>query len=197
MGQYFIAICLKSNYKRTPKNPIVAAIKPHDYDNGAKLMEHSYAGNNFVNAAMAMLNQHNGCRFVWCGDYDEDFKVPKGILDEDGDEIDSLYGLAENIIHKEKKNPSHIVYNEDTAFKYAVNHDKKEYVAIPAPNPTKYVINPLPLLCANSNGLGGGDFWGDNEEMCGHWAYDHIEVTDKRPSKAYKSITKLCKFIER
>lgn len=193
MGQYFSAICLTEDYKEKPATCVVAAIKSWDYDNGAKLMEHSYVGNDFVKAAVNMLQQHNGSRFVWCGDYQEDFE-PKGILDEDGNEM-SLFSMACRYAEKAPNYPRAI----DLGITYIVNLDKKEYYKIPDPKPNSWVIHPLPLLCAAGNGLGGGDYHGLNEEEVGHWSFDHIEVLTSKPTgekyKGFKSISNI-KFKE-
>jgi hypothetical protein len=171
----------------------VATIKSWDYDNGAKLMEHSYVGNDFVNAAINMLNQHNGSRFVWCGDYQEDFN-PKGIFDEDGNEM-SLFDMAYRCAEKASNQPRPI----DLGITYIVNLDKKEYYKIPDPKSNSWVIHPLPLLCAAGNGLGGGDYEGTYMKYVGRWAFDHIEVLTSKPTgekyKGFKSITNI-KFKE-
>ncbi len=41
MGQYYKPICLDNELKEQ-------WVYSHDYDNGLKLMEHSYVSNNFV-----------------------------------------------------------------------------------------------------------------------------------------------------
>ena len=188
MGQYYKPICLSEDYKQKPENCIVAAISSYDYDNGAKLTEHSYVGNDFVLAALNMLNQHNGSRFVWCGDYQEDFE-PK-LLDEDGDEM-SLYSMADDFAKKTENMPTPI----DLGITYIVNLDKKEYYKIPPYCSQKYTYHPLPLLCAAGNGLGGGDYHGKNTKEVGRWAFDHIEVLTEKPIgakyKGFKSITNI------
>lgn len=69
MGQYFNACILKQNYQ-DEEQPIEMAIKPHDFGNGAKMMEHAYVGNNFVAQACRFLGgKYYGYPFVWCGDY--------------------------------------------------------------------------------------------------------------------------------
>ena len=49
MGQYYKPTILKDR-KVKNKSDIVVWFYSHNYDNGLKLMEHSYKGNNFVNA---------------------------------------------------------------------------------------------------------------------------------------------------
>ena len=71
MGQYYSASILAKNKKTVEK-----FVSPYNYGNGAKLMEHSYIGNNFVEAVEFLLidtgknkNRWSGKRIVWAGDY--------------------------------------------------------------------------------------------------------------------------------
>ena len=66
-----------------------------------------------------------------------------------------------------------------------LNNELKKYIEIPENN-DDWVIHPLPLLCADGNGLGGGDYYGINMDKVGIWAYDRLGVTNKRPH--YKKI---------
>lgn len=50
MGQYYTAILLDKK-----KEKIVGNILPHDYGSGAKLMEHSWMNNSFVQSVESML----------------------------------------------------------------------------------------------------------------------------------------------
>ena len=82
MGQYYRPIVLKPNWKQE-RQPIVGALSPYDFDNGAKLMEHSYVDNNFVKAAMNMidlLGGHKAVPFVWCGDYADPVWIQMGSI---------------------------------------------------------------------------------------------------------------------
>ena len=64
MGQYYYPIILGKK-----GNSIKGYFLSHSYDNGIKLMEHSYLRNNFVAAVMTYLNKEGGARLVWAGDY--------------------------------------------------------------------------------------------------------------------------------
>lgn len=60
MGQAFMAV----NFDKKEK------LNPHDYDNGYKLMEFSYQGNNFVGALEELMsNDWKGDRVLVIGDY--------------------------------------------------------------------------------------------------------------------------------
>ena len=64
MGQYYTAILLDEQNQPS-------TCSPYDFDNGSKLMEHSYIANNFVNAVLAEI-QDAPHRVYWLGDYAED-----------------------------------------------------------------------------------------------------------------------------
>ena len=54
MGQYYNCVVLKKDWKETNK-PVRAALSPYDFNNGAKLMEHSYVHSKYVNAFMFLF----------------------------------------------------------------------------------------------------------------------------------------------
>ena len=72
----------------------------HDFDNGLKLMEHSYIGNSFVEAVERLLSPGGSwhrCHLVWAGDYmDTGLFLPEGTpeVDEEGYDI-NLYGYID------------------------------------------------------------------------------------------------------
>ncbi len=68
MGQYYKPTLIN-------KNGEWKTFYSHEYNNGLKLMEHSYIGNNFVAAVLSELALESH-RVWWLGDYAEtsDFK---------------------------------------------------------------------------------------------------------------------------
>jgi hypothetical protein len=72
-------------------------------------------------------------------------------------------------------------------YRYIINHTKKEYVKVPAYEKDKWIIHPLPILLADGNGRGGGDYYGKNNSLAGTWKFDLISVTDD--SAMIKSLT--------
>ena len=83
-------------------------------------------------------------------------------------------------------------------YRYVVNETKQVYVDREKA-PVTWVwaeggdfgivrIDPLPLLMAIGNGLGGGDYWGPNEGQVGSWAGDLIVPTNERPGRGYQEI---------
>lgn len=64
MGQYYMPTLISTDGS-------VRTLYSHDYENGLKLMEHSYVGNNFVNAVLTLIWE-NPLRLAWIGDYSND-----------------------------------------------------------------------------------------------------------------------------
>lgn len=180
MGQYFHPIILKKNWKLSNK-PVYSTFSSYDFDNGAKLMEHSYVHNSLVSAVCYVLaNYEYGKPFVWCGDYADEVKTSKGekdlytesyeLLDKDYNPKE-VYGIPEDVYEQE--------------WKYLVNLTKKEYCKIPTYKKGEWAVHPLPLLTCNSNGCGGGDYClvtddydYRKDKRIGSWAYDRIGVTN-------------------
>ena len=123
-------------------------------------MEHSYIGNEYMLAVEHLLSCEGmfyKSRLVWAGDYAE--KEPLG---------ENLYTLTDN------KEPFY-QKGKVQSYNYIVNHSKMQYVV------KKGVIHPLSLLTAEGNGLGGGDYYGVNDDLVGSWARDIISMEDEIP----------------
>jgi len=144
----------------------MAWVKAHEYNNGLKLMEHSYIGNDFVAAVEAELCPEG--RFymssvVWAGDY----------ADNEPGQENNLYHLCD----PDRK--IHPVPVDMSAYKFIVNHTKKLYVdktkILEIPDCDGLCLHPLPLLTCEGNGRGGGDFRGTHA-IIGSWARDRISV---------------------
>lgn len=171
MGQYYIAVNIDE----------MEHVNPHQYDNGLKLMEHSYIGNNFVEAVEFLLldtgdakGRWSGKRIVWAGDYAD----PEPIGDE------NLYTIIEGDGLKM------LIEAVPENYKYLINLDKKEYVD--KSKCPKYgddwdaKIHPLPLLTVEGNGRGGGDYGGNND-LVGSWARNRIALVKDIP-EGFKEI---------
>lgn len=205
MGQYYRGVVLGKTTKRVKRIIVKQAYCCYAHGNGAKLMEHSYVGNWYVKAyEQALANDYYGYPFVWVGDYaDEMFNTD--VYSKAHEYIDNvikrnakkkgyyLNGFVFEKLYKngdiEKADESDFVekvITKDNAdkvdtFKYIINLDKKEAVAIPEYKEDEWTIHPLPLLCASGNGRGGGDYHGINEDMVGAWAYDRIGLDNELP----------------
>lgn len=162
MGQYYIAIIKRKDG--------IKKYSPSDYDNGYKLMEHSYQKNEFVNAVVNELF-NSPARLAWVGDYanPEDYK---------GTEREEL---ANEFI----KLRSEYIYGVDGDTTdcrpiYFINHTKRKYFDLSKtkikPDEDGAKIHPLPLLTAMGNGYGDGDYFGPCQELVGSWAMDLIEI---------------------
>lgn len=203
MGQYYRPCVLKKNWK-TAKQPVTASLLCYDFNNGAKLMEHSWIGNGLVRRIEYLLaNEFKGYPFVWCGDYADEVKTHKGVhdfytdanhfiykdYDSCCDDITAKYHALMGTIPQlwdgeGKYNP----YQYIPYYKYLVNYTKKEYCIMPKHTQKKYQVNPLPLLTCSGNGRGGGDY-GIEDKRVGSWAFDRIGFTNsKRDIKGFKEI---------
>lgn len=162
MGQYYKPIILSDD------NKVVAYMYSHDYDNGLKLMEHSYIGNNFVETFASLLapdQPYYKSRVVWAGDY----------ADLENEDAENLYHQCEDDL---KIHPTET--NTLERFPYIVNHDKRLAVDSRTVPGGDWQIHPLPLLTCEGNGRGGGDFRG-KDDLIGSWARDHISLEVDRP----------------
>ena len=171
MGQYYLAINA-SNKEWVDSG-----------DSGAKLMEHSYIGNSFVEAVEFLLvddgegnrGRWSGNKIVWAGDYANAEPLSGN----------NLYSLAE-----EKDKLKMLIEAVPPNYHYLVNWDKKEFVDKTKCNPmtanwntNNMKIHPLPLLTADGNGRGGGDYHGNAHSMdyVGTWAKDRISLMKEIP----------------
>ena len=164
MGQYYRATI------KDIDSGDMKSFSTYDYGNGAKLMEHSYLGNDYVAAVLNYLKKHT-CRLWWLGDYaeDDDFE---GCDDEHTlSSADMRYAWSDDAVvlpHEGNWVWSYLPY-------IVVNLDKKCYIKLAEVG--DFVICPLPLLTAVGNGNGGGDYFSDvGADLVGSWAGDTITV---------------------
>jgi hypothetical protein len=164
MGQYYKVVFLAE--KEENKKDFIRIFIEVCFGNGMKLMEHSYLKNNFVNAIEYLLSPEGSfykSRIVWAGDY-ADYEIK----------------CAENLYHITENEPSkeYIPKNKiSSEYKYIVNHTKKQYI-----DKNKYELyHPLPLITAEGNGRGGGDYHGINEDKIGLWSRDVISIEKEFP----------------
>lgn len=181
MGQYYKPIVLAPKSENRNSEVILAWMYSHDYDNGLKLMEHSWVGNDFVEAFEVLISpggEFYNQRVVWAGDYADE--EPEG---------DTLFSRAEN--DHIRMHPAGV-----PSGRYVVNHTKCLFVDkqnIPSNDTwgdgTPMKIHPLPLLTCEGNGRGGGDFHGnDPKELIGSWARDVITIEENRPEGVYAEL---------
>ena len=190
MGQYYNPVILKKSWKES-KNPVKASLKCYDYgDNGAKLMEHSYIGNFFVNAVVYLLaKDYKGYPFVWIGDYADPVTTKTGEHDIYNDANNFIYKGMGTDYTKEYRKLKVKIPNEMLQYKYLVNYTKRQYCIIPEKKEGVWQVHPLPLLTCNGNGRGGGDYRLDDERV-GTWAFNRIGITnDESEIVGFKEIS--------
>ena len=184
MGQYYMAIILGETPIDENKTEIIRAfMEVFISAGGMKLMEHSYIDNPFVNTFEYQLTK-NGMfyksRVVWGGDYaDQEKNIDK-----------NLHVLTHDF---PDKNLTTKITNEDIKstkdYHYIINHSKRQFVD----KQKSFLIHPLPLLTAEGNGRGGGDYRGSNEKLVGTWARDILSIEKEKPDD-YKEL--ICNFEE-
>lgn len=181
MGQYY-----KPYIKRGDEEFILYS---WDYGSGLKLMEHSWIGNQFVNAVYTLI-ENEPAKVGWIGDYSDDVGVDEGLYKK-------VWGTDNNCTKVEPKDFFKSPNGEHIGRGYLLNNTKYEYIDLAkyydlAKFSFKYsdgedwwCVNPLPLLTAIGNGQGGGDYYEDypNFNMVGYWYLDEIEYcTDYYPT---------------
>lgn len=163
MGQYYKVVFLSD---RDGTEVILLVLQPSRYC-GSKLMEHAYQGNDMMNAVEDLIRPSGlmyRSRLVWAGDYAEPEPGQGTNLYEMAD------GCREVVVQPIKL----------LSFRYVVNHSKRVYVDKKR-NTHEDGIHPLPLLTAEGNGCGGGDYFGNESSACGTWARDSISVENEIP----------------
>ena len=168
MGQYYKPISIEKRQY----------VYSHEYDNGLKLMEHSWIGNGFVGIVEDLIAEGgawHGDKIVWAGDY----------ADEEKNRKSNLFSLTEKPGCKINPKPT------DNKYRYVLNLDTKEYIdtkKVPLSDVWEddkgkqwpYAMHPLPILTCEGNGRGGGDFHKD-DPMVGMWARQRVSVAKRKP----------------
>lgn len=62
----------KADANNCTNNSLLASFNSWDYDNGLKLMEHSWVRNSLVCAVLCKIKEYGKARVVWAGDYADD-----------------------------------------------------------------------------------------------------------------------------
>jgi hypothetical protein len=158
MGQYYFPVILA---EKSDKEYIRTYLDASMYHSGIKLVEHSYIGNSFMTIVENLIGP-NGIfyrsRLVWAGDY----------ADNEPNSEKNLHTMCDGKI-------PFVSTDESVSYTYIVNHTKKVYIE------KKGDFHPLPILTAEGNGRGGGDYHGPNMDMVGTWARDVISMENEAP----------------
>ena len=170
MGQYYYPIILSKDSR------IIRWAYSHDFGCGLKLMEHSYVGNRLVNIIISKLIGPR--RIIWAGDYADN-------------ELNKKYNLHQKCydLPKSKIVNDHIE-RPWIRRHFLINHTKSEYVDLRILPMTSYdmTIHPLPILTAEGNGRGCGDYYGINMELAGSWSRDYISLNNTLPKNCIEII---------
>lgn len=153
---------------------------------GAKLMEHSWWKNDFVNAFAKKLYLHKK-RVCWVGDYanePDDFNFDFGIV-VNIPNYENVWGENVKLCGVQK-------FDFTLDDKFLLNHTTKEFIDLneykeKSTDKNGWIIHPLPLLTAVGNDRGGGDFHEGNIgfKNVGIWAWHLISISDEVP-KSFK-----------
>lgn len=168
MGQYYKAAAAKIGSDPTAPFTVDYSWYSHDLGDGLKLMEHAWSDGPMVAAVVNLLAAENH-RLVWAGDYAD--------LEPDGE---TLYNRCASRTDAPVK--------PVVRHRYLYNVTKQEWLDLAACpafladwSERPVVIHPLPLLTAEGNGRGGGDYFGTGMEFIGRWARDVIFVKEFEP----------------
>jgi hypothetical protein len=199
MGQYYKPIIITTDGR-------VLSLSSYAFNSGAKLTEHSWISNEFVNAAYSLIYE-SPKKIAWIGDYaEQEYETCCEAYTNamPYEEFQKFYNIAWGEDEKGLL-PTKLfsrrdlrILDYDTKRMFLINHDKLVYIDMAAfiqKNTAKggswdgWCMNPLPLLTACGNGRGGGDY----HESCvgysdiGIWAFDSLEYTGHEP-KGYEKI---------
>lgn len=193
MGQYYRPLIISAD-------DTIITLESHRFDNGAKLTEHSWISNNFVNAVYSLIHRHPQ-KVAWIGDYayseydstGEAYSSTMSIED-----FQKFYDLAWDENGSHLAVPSQFsaddlaILDYDTKGMYLINHSSNAYIdlevyinhcTVKEGDWEGWCVNPLPLLTACGNGRGGGDYHPERVgyENVGIWAFDLLEYSDIIP----------------
>ena len=183
MGQYYMSI-LGDAYGLNCK--VFDRSVNHEYTL-AKLLEHAWWQNTFVNAFSEFLYK-TPSRVCWVGDYatepdDFNFNLPAGIVRPN---YKKVWG---NRVTYLTCQPSDFTLDD----KFLINYDTRQFIDLneykaKSVNDDGWIIHPLPLLTAVGNGRGGGDFQdGVGIEFVGTWAWHLLAFLDSLPKAFLKA----------
>lgn len=166
MGQYYVCIIEKEGELKK--------FRPHNFKEGAKLMEHCYFNELTNTVATELLN--NPSKVYWVGDYSE----PGDFCDKET--YEKVFTLAHKSYDKTGEKPSKEPVIDWTKDWKLINHTKRQYLNLSKVKNTRGALNSLVLLTAIGNGRGGGDYFdNEDEDMIGIWAGDLLEINEKAP----------------
>ena len=150
----------------------------------AKLMEHSYVDNQFVDAITEELINNGSAQIAWVGDYADlpDKYAKYNPWKRNGRTIKYTTPTTKHVLSG--KHIINLTKNQYINFDeyYEANHWKETWTDHDGnKHESIWCIHPLPLLTACGNGLGGGDYHGSCMDIIGKWAFDQISISPTLP----------------
>lgn len=183
MGQYYKAVLIDEDGLIKTFCPREYETEDSPYGMGAKLTEHAWLPNPFVNAVIRHIID-KPLQLGWVGDYARDTELPEEIL-----------ALC-NVVYSESQKDTSLAQipplplDCDHLDWFFVNETKKVYLDLKTyflrsiESDGRHCAHPVPLLTAIGNGMGGGDYHGINEKEVGAWAFDEVYITQARPDRS-------------
>lgn len=178
MGAYYKAVNLED----------MECFSPYEFDNGAKMLEHGYISNNYVDVALNEIfaGSWKNKPIAWVCDYDTSAKYD-GVYTK----AVSISSCAENVDWL------------DFSDAIIVNNDKQEYIDLTEfklnyPGERNLMIHPFCLLTSSTDeGMGGGDYHNEHP-LRSTWAGDKFVITFNRADVPfdYKNVSKDVYFFE-
>ena len=156
MGQFW-----KPAFKKAKRKSTWQVLHPFKHGNTLRLMDQAHIGEPIMWDVHSLIWK-KPTQIVWAGDYNEDGKYQKLYFSNE---------YTDTIPQKFDAEKLH----------YLVNKTKNLYIVYDYLNQKSTDIDALAILCAECNGLGGGDYFGENMELAGTWAGDVFYTTDKLP----------------
>ena len=189
MGQYYMPLLIGKDKK-------ILRFYSHHYNNGLKLMEHSWVGNNFVNAVLGYIKD-NPMRVAWVGDYSdsvENATFGNGFITgrrsflhyyrkawSDKSKAPLVDGAE--LFPLKTNHAAFFLVNTTKSCYIDLQHYVEQNSVFYGNDTEPWCVNPLPLLTCIGNGQGGGDYFEKlGAEDVGAWAFDEIYITEEMPT---------------
>ena len=173
MGQVFNAAFKSANQEKWHMH------SPYDFNSPARMCQIGMIGNPLVLYVQMMIFR-NPMQVVFAGCYGPN---------EEGSQDNIFHGANSlqvnlNVNTAMMNELSKLLMDMSDKPHYLVNHTKKEYVDYSKVerNAMYEKADPLPILCAEGNGEGCGDYEGNNKELAGIWARDLISLETEKPT---------------